>query len=152
MARPATIWESGSARREAVHIIEGTEGFMTEVIGWFSSFILVLTIAKQVHTQWKSGSSEGVSQWLFVGQITASIGFTLYSVLVGNWVFVVTNSLLLLSAIAGGLIVLKHRRAERRGTRAVHSIPAPRSRWKGGESRSRLRSAGAADEASRRGP
>lgn len=98
---------------------------MTEVIGWFSSFVLVLTIGKQVHKQWKSGSSEGVSKWLFVGQITASVGFTLYSVLVRNWVFVVTNALLLLSAIIGGVIVLKHRRAERRGMRpAEPSRPA----------------------------
>ena len=100
---------------------------MTEVIGWFSSFILVLTIAKQVHKQWKSGSSEGVSKWLFVGQITASIGFTLYSVLVGNWVFVVTNALLLMSAIVGGLIVLKHRRAKRRGTRSAEPVRPART-------------------------
>ncbi len=92
---------------------------MTEAIGWFSSFILVLTISKQVYKQWKSGSSQGVSKWLFVGQITASVGFTLYSVLVGNWVFVVTNALMLVSAIIGGLIVIQHRRAERRGERPV---------------------------------
>jgi uncharacterized protein with PQ loop repeat len=89
------------------------EGFMIEAIGWFSSLVLVLTIAKQVHKQWRSGSSEGVSKWLFVGQITASTGFTLYSVLVRNWVFVVTNALLLVSAIVGGLIVIKHRRMQR---------------------------------------
>jgi MtN3 and saliva related transmembrane protein len=89
---------------------------MTEVIGWLSSFVLVLTIGKQVHKQWISGSSEGVSKWLFVGQITASTGFTLYSILVRNWVFVVTNALLLVSAIIGGLVVIKHRRAQRRGT------------------------------------
>lgn len=103
---------------------------MTEAIGWFSSFILVLTIGKQVYKQWKSGSSEGVSKWLFVGQITASVGFTVYSVMVRNWVFVVTNGLMLVSAIVGGLIVIQHRRAERRGarnapahgdTRAVHA-------------------------------
>ncbi|HEX8705853.1 MAG TPA: hypothetical protein VF815_43865 [Myxococcaceae bacterium] len=96
---------------------------MTEAIGWLSSFILVLTISKQVYKQWKSGSSQGVSKWLFVGQITASVGFTLYSVLVGNWVFVVTNALMLVSAIVGGLIVIQHRRAERRGSR-----PSPESR------------------------
>lgn len=92
---------------------------MTEAIGWFSSFILVLTISKQVYKQWKSGTSEGVSKWLFVGQITASVGFTVYSFLVGNWVFVVTNALMLLSAIIGGLIVIQHRRAERRGHRSA---------------------------------
>jgi uncharacterized protein with PQ loop repeat len=85
----------------------------SEAIGWFSSLILVLTISHQVYKQWKSGTSEGVSKWLFVGQITASTGFTLYSVLVHNWVFVVTNALLLVSAIVGVFIVFKHRRAER---------------------------------------
>lgn len=83
---------------------------MAEVIGWLSSFILVLTISTQVHKQWKSGSSEGVSRWLFVGQISASTGFTVYSVLVDNWVFVVTNALMLVSAIIGGFILLRHRR------------------------------------------
>jgi MtN3 and saliva related transmembrane protein len=102
---------------------------MTEVIGWFSSFVLVLTIGKQVHKQWRSGSSEGVSKWLFVGQITASAGFTLYSVLVRNWVFVVTNALLLVSAIVGGLIVLKHRRVHRRGVgQRVGAHPAHAAR------------------------
>lgn len=100
---------------------------MTEVIGWLSSFVLVLTIGKQVHKQWRSGSSEGVSKWLFVGQTTASTGFTLYSILVHNWVFVVTNALLLVSAILGGLIVIKHRRAQRTAhARVPPSREAPR--------------------------
>ena len=85
---------------------------MTEAIGWASSFILVLTIAKQVYKQWHEGSSEGVSRWLFVGQIAASLGFTVYSWLVNNWVFVVTNSLMLLNGLLGLLIVLRHRRRE----------------------------------------
>jgi uncharacterized protein with PQ loop repeat len=106
-----------------MHILQPTEEFMTEAIGWFSSFILVLTIGKQVHKQWKSGSSEGVSKWLFLGQITASTGFALYSVLVGNWVFVVTNALMLVSAIIGVLIVLQHRRAQRGGQRRAASQP-----------------------------
>ena len=52
----------------------------------------------------------GVSRWLWIGQIAASVGFTVYSVLVRNWVFVVTNALILCDAIAGALIVLHHRR------------------------------------------
>jgi len=98
----------------------------SEAIGWFSSFILVLTIGKQVYKQWKSGSSEGVSKWLFVGQITASTGFTIYSLMVGNWVFVVTNALLLLSAFLGIVIVFKHRRAERqRGAGSSGAVREP---------------------------
>ncbi|MBV9957770.1 MAG: hypothetical protein JO360_05080 [Acidobacteria bacterium] len=86
---------------------------MTEAIGWVSSVILVLTIGKQVYKQWQEDSSEGVSKWLFVGQITASLGFTIYSWLVRNWVFVVTNSLMLLNGVLGLLIVLHHRRRAR---------------------------------------
>jgi uncharacterized protein with PQ loop repeat len=87
---------------------------MVEAIGWVSSFILVLTIAKQVYKQWHEGSSEGVSKWLFIGQISASLGFTIYSWMVGNWVFVVTNALMLLNGLVGLLIVFRHRRRERR--------------------------------------
>ncbi|HEX8140864.1 MAG TPA: hypothetical protein VF544_25075 [Pyrinomonadaceae bacterium] len=87
---------------------------MTEVIGWASSFILVLTIARQVYKQWQEGTSEGVSKWLFIGQMMASSGFTLYSWLVHNWVFVVTNALMLANGLAGLFIVLHHRRRERR--------------------------------------
>ncbi len=82
---------------------------MTEMIGWVSSMILVLTIGKQIYKQWQEKTSEGVSKWLFIGQIAASMGFTIYSWLVQNWVFVVTNSLLLLSAFVGLGIVLRQR-------------------------------------------
>ena len=86
---------------------------MVEAVGWVSSLILVLTIAKQVYKQWQEGSSEGVSKWLFVGQMAASLGFTAYSWLVGNWVFVVTNAVMLVNGLVGLLIVLHHRRKER---------------------------------------
>ena len=59
---------------------------MVEAIGWVSPLILVFTIATQVLKQWKAGTSEGVSKRLFVGQLAASAGFTIYSVLVKNWV------------------------------------------------------------------
>ena len=88
---------------------------MTEAVGWISSLILVLTIAKQVYKQWQEGTSEGVSKWLFVGQMAASLGFTIYSWLVGNWVFVVTNTLMLLNGFLGLAIVLRHRRRAQRG-------------------------------------
>ncbi|CAN5144149.1 hypothetical protein BH18ACI2_BH18ACI2_03990 [soil metagenome] len=44
---------------------------MPEAIGWASSVILVLTISKQIYKQWKEGSSENISKWLFVGQLAA---------------------------------------------------------------------------------
>jgi uncharacterized protein with PQ loop repeat len=90
---------------------------LTEAVGWVSSLILVLTIAKQVYKQWQEGSSEGVSKWLFVGQMAASLGFTVYSWLVSNWVFVVTNAVMLVNGLLGLLIVLRHRRRERAGAK-----------------------------------
>lgn len=83
---------------------------MTEAIGWVSSLILVLTIGKQVYKQWQEGSSQGISKWLFVGQVAASLGFTLYSWLLHNWVFVVTNAVMLLNALVGLGLVLWHQR------------------------------------------
>ncbi len=74
---------------------------MTEIIGWASSVILLLTLIKQVYKQWKDGETEGVSKWLFIGQLFASVGFTIYSYLVENWVFTITNGLLTINNIVG---------------------------------------------------
>ncbi len=86
---------------------------MPDAIGWLSSLILVVTIGKQIHKQWHDETSQGVSVWLFVGQTAASLGFTIYSLLVKNWVFVVTNAALLAAGITGFVITARHRR--RRG-------------------------------------
>ena len=83
---------------------------MVEAIGWASSAILLLTIGRQVVKQWRERTSEGVSAWLFVGQMAASIGFTIYSVLVKNWVFVVTNALMVVNGLLGYAITLRHKR------------------------------------------
>ena len=82
---------------------------MTEVIGWLSSAVLLVTIGQQVYKQWHDHSSKGVSRWLFVGQMLASAGFTLYSWLLHNWVFVVTNGMMLCAAIVGFVIKERHR-------------------------------------------
>jgi uncharacterized protein with PQ loop repeat len=74
---------------------------MTDIIGWTSSLLLLTTIVVQIGKQWSERSGEGVSVWLFIGQTGASLGFTVYSVLLKNWVFTVTNALMLLSAIVG---------------------------------------------------
>lgn len=74
---------------------------MADAIGWLSSVVLIFTLATQVHKQWREKSTRGVSRWLFAGQVTASTGFTLYSWLVHNWVFVVTNALILVNAWIG---------------------------------------------------
>jgi MtN3 and saliva related transmembrane protein len=84
----------------------------TELIGWTAAAILLLTLGRQVYTQWRDRSSKGVSRWLFVGQCAASIAFVIYSWLLHNWVFVVTNALILLTAIIGEVIYLRNRRAK----------------------------------------
>lgn len=88
---------------------------MTDVLGWLSSAILLLTIGRQVWKQWRTGLGEGVSIWLYIGQLAASAGFTLYSVLLGNWVFIVTNALLMMSALVGLYILLVHCRRDGAG-------------------------------------
>lgn len=87
---------------------------MAEVIGWLASAILVVTIAQQVFKQWHDGTSEGVSTWLFVGQLAASVGFTIYSLLLRNWVFSVTNGLMVINGLLGYAITVRHRRRRAR--------------------------------------
>jgi uncharacterized protein with PQ loop repeat len=82
---------------------------ITEFIGWTAATVLLATIGRQVYSQWRSRSSQGVSKWLFIGQITASVGFVVYSWLLGNWVFVVTNALLLCTALLGQWIYVSNR-------------------------------------------
>ena len=86
----------------------------TELIGWAAAAILLLTLGRQVYTQWRDRSSKGVSRWLFVGQCAASIAFIVYSWLLGNWVFVVTNALILLTAFIGEVIYLRNRQGKSR--------------------------------------
>ncbi len=72
--------------------------------------MLLLTLIKQVYKQWKDGTSEGVSKWLFIGQLIASIGFSVYSYLIGSWVFVVTNILLTINNILGIIFFFYYRK------------------------------------------
>lgn len=81
-----------------------------DMIGWLASAALVVTLAYQVFSQWAEGTSAGVSPWLFIGQLAASAGFTVYSVLIGNTVFIVTNGLIAGSAVVGLVVLLWHRR------------------------------------------
>jgi MtN3 and saliva related transmembrane protein len=87
---------------------------MPEAVGWLSSFVLLLTLITQMRKQWKERTSKGVSKWLYLGQVASEVGFAVYSWLVGNWIFVITNLLLVLSNLVGLGIVLHHRRLSRR--------------------------------------
>ena len=85
---------------------------MKEAVGWGAAFILVLTISKQVYDQWKEGKSEGVSPWLFIGQLAAATGFAVYSWLVGNMVYIVANALTFIASVAGLVILLRNRKRQ----------------------------------------
>ncbi len=81
-----------------------------DLIGWLASAILIATLARQTWRQWREPDPRGVSHWLFAGQIAASLGFVIYSWLVHNWVFIVTNLLILVTAVIGQGVLLRARR------------------------------------------
>ncbi|MDB4981132.1 MAG: hypothetical protein JWM82_1884 [Myxococcales bacterium] len=81
-----------------------------QIVGWTSSLILFLTLSQQVWKQWKERSTTGISRWLFVGQLAASSGFTIYSVLERDWVFVATNAAMVANALVGCLVLRRNRR------------------------------------------
>ncbi|WP_102945952.1 PQ-loop repeat-containing protein [Stenotrophomonas sp. VV52] len=83
-----------------------------DLLGWAATGVLIATLARQIYKQHREASAEGVSTWLFVGQMTASILFIIYSALLGSTVFVVTNSLILLTAIVGQILAIRRRREQ----------------------------------------
>ncbi len=91
---------------------------MIELLGWTSSLILLATLVRQVYKQWQEGRTDGISSWLFVGQLTASIGFTVYSYFTRNWVFVFTNAALTVNNIIGVLLYFKFRNKEVKESKA----------------------------------
>ena len=97
-----------------------------ELIGWSAAAILLLTISRQVYTQWRDRSTQGTSRSLFIGQLAASSGFIIYSWHLGNWVFVATNVLMLATAGVGEWIYLHNKRREERsaGLQSRHTAIA----------------------------
>jgi MtN3 and saliva related transmembrane protein len=81
-----------------------------DLIGWASSVVLLATILRQVYTQWKTRTTQGVSKWLFIGQLTASAGYTAYSILLHNWIFMASNIALLCTAVVGQVLLIRNRR------------------------------------------
>lgn len=85
-----------------------------ELIGWSAAVVLIATIGRQVYTQWHAGTVAGVSKWLFIGQVSASVGFVVYSWLARDWVFVATNAVMLVTALFGQYVYLRNLRKTRR--------------------------------------
>lgn len=74
--------------------------------------MLIATLARQIVKQARTPDPEGVSRWLFLGQCAASAGFVVYSLLLSNWVFVVTNSCVLVTALIGQALASRSRRGQ----------------------------------------
>jgi MtN3 and saliva related transmembrane protein len=89
-----------------------------EPLGWLASLILLTTIGRQIWRQAHAPSIEGVSKWLFLGQMAASLLYLIYSVLLRNPVFIVSNAALLAAGITGQVIYWRRRRRETRSTAA----------------------------------
>lgn len=82
-----------------------------DLVGWAASAILLATLIRQIVTQSKDADAKGVSHWLFIGQSVASVGFIIYSALLDNWVFIVTNTCILATALVGQYVFWRKRRA-----------------------------------------
>ena len=88
-----------------------------DLIGWLASLVLLATLSWQIRDEWRSPASKGVSLWLFAGQTLASVGFIIYSALLENLVFIVTNSLILVTALIGQCVVWRNAREQDRSGR-----------------------------------
>jgi len=95
-----------------------------ELIGWASSFVLLLTLIRQVYAQWRTRATAGVSKWLFIGQLVASTGYVIYSALLHNWVYVSSNVAILVTALVGEGIYLRNRQIAARRNGASRGASA----------------------------
>ena len=81
-----------------------------DLVGWAASLVLIATLVRQVHKQATGGNQQGLSKWLFAGQIAASVGFIVYSWMLRNPIFIVTNTLILATAITGQWLYIRNER------------------------------------------
>ena len=79
-------------------------------VGWAAVAVLFATMSAQAWKEWRDRVKHGMSKWFFVGQVTASLLFIVYSAMVGNRIFVIGNVLVLTAAIAGGAILAYNKR------------------------------------------
>ncbi len=126
------------------------ESLFPHALGLIATAILVVTLTAQTLKQWRERSTTGIARWFFLGQVSASVFFILYSLSIGSLLFAVTNLLILLSAFAGYLVLRWNRRRAlaprpheeaRRARHARHRGPVRRARAPEGR-RARLESRG----------
>ena len=80
------------------------------VFGVLATLILIATLIGQTVKQWRERETKGVSRWFFIGQVSASACFILYSAMIGSVLFTITNALILASALGGYLVLRANRR------------------------------------------
>lgn len=81
-----------------------------DLLGWAASLILIATIVTQVRKQIRERTSQGVSIYLFAGQIVSSLGLIVYSYNLENWVFTFMNAVLLVANVTGFYFTQKFKR------------------------------------------
>ena len=86
-----------------------------DIVGWLASAILLATLVRQITAQMRDPEARGVSRWLFIGQSAASIGFIVYSAMLDNLVFIVTNSCILATSLVGQACLWWRRRSREHG-------------------------------------
>ncbi|PPV07499.1 hypothetical protein XBLMG947_1712 [Xanthomonas bromi] len=70
-------------------------------VGWLASVTLIATLIRQTYKPSCSDAAHGVSRWLFLCQVSASVLLIVYNYFVGNMVFIVSNALILLPINTG---------------------------------------------------
>jgi len=92
-------------------------------VGLLATAILLTTLTAQTVKQWREQSTTGIARWFFLGQVSASVCFVIYSLLIGSRLFAVANSLVLLSALAGYVVLrVNRRRALQRSRREAAGL------------------------------
>lgn len=88
--------------------------------GLLATAILIATLTGQTIKQWREHSTRGIARWFFLGQVSASVCFIIYSLLIHSLLFAVANLLILASALAGYVVLrLNRRRAARSSSKSA---------------------------------
>ena len=88
---------------------------MQELIGWGSAAILVPAFATQTWRQWQDRhkpSHSASTLWFFILVLVGTAGQVAYSWMLGNWVYLALNSILVVNNATGLLIAIIRRRAD----------------------------------------
>lgn len=88
------------------------------LVGLLATAILIATLSAQTIKQWREHTTRGIARWFFLGQVSASVCFIIYSLMIGSVLFAVANTLILLSAFAGYVVLRVNRRRAQRDDRS----------------------------------